>query len=261
MNNTGKCAIVRDLMPLVIDDAASPEAKRMVEEHLPLCKECSAMMQDMGYQPATPTITEKDEQFLKLCLKVRKAFSWKRALLLFAALVLAAGLLTAGICFVHFKMYSDFLPFTPDIYSAALNQDGLLVVEYENTGTHHIMHTNFSVEPEEHILYIIPNLSCWPQRLFDKTETSASVYTFIRFREGKLWHYTYHGWEPGAQNAAIATPIFNEESGSYTWSDQAITRQRDEIWEIRLGTEENYHVIYQAGDTLPTRETNGYSVH
>ena len=35
-----KCEIIRDLIPLYLDDVCSEESKKLVEDHLSECKEC-----------------------------------------------------------------------------------------------------------------------------------------------------------------------------------------------------------------------------
>ena len=42
-----KCEIIRDLMPLYLDDVCSAETKKVVEEHLTECEECRKYMKQM----------------------------------------------------------------------------------------------------------------------------------------------------------------------------------------------------------------------
>ncbi len=41
------CEVVRDLMPLVLDDVASDGSKHMVSAHLQTCAECAAYMNQL----------------------------------------------------------------------------------------------------------------------------------------------------------------------------------------------------------------------
>ena len=61
------CGIVRDLMPLVIDDVAGSESKEFVETHLTGCEECKKLYQEM--KTDLPAETEKEEG------AIQKAFS------------------------------------------------------------------------------------------------------------------------------------------------------------------------------------------
>jgi predicted anti-sigma-YlaC factor YlaD len=62
MIHKDQCGIVRDLMPLVIDDVASEESKKLVEAHLPECPGCSSIMNDMRAEMKTGQANEKDER-------------------------------------------------------------------------------------------------------------------------------------------------------------------------------------------------------
>ena len=54
-----ECGIVRDLMPLVIDDVAGGESKEYVENHLTGCEECRKIFQEMNAE--IPGKTEKEK--------------------------------------------------------------------------------------------------------------------------------------------------------------------------------------------------------
>lgn len=39
-----QCEIVRDLLPMYVDDVCSPASREMVGEHVKTCGECAAML-------------------------------------------------------------------------------------------------------------------------------------------------------------------------------------------------------------------------
>lgn len=41
------CEVIRDLIPLYVDDAASEASQKLVKEHIESCRECKKMMEDM----------------------------------------------------------------------------------------------------------------------------------------------------------------------------------------------------------------------
>ena len=47
-----KCDLIRDLLPLYVDGAASKESARAVEEHVATCYECRRALQDMRAKKA-----------------------------------------------------------------------------------------------------------------------------------------------------------------------------------------------------------------
>ena len=48
------CEVVRDLMPLVLDDVASDGSKHMVSAHVQTCAECAAYMNCLLYTSPSP---------------------------------------------------------------------------------------------------------------------------------------------------------------------------------------------------------------
>ena len=57
-----QCEIVRDLLPLYIDDACSVSSAQMIEEHLPECEECTGIYQSMKDNHYEKTLQlEKDD--------------------------------------------------------------------------------------------------------------------------------------------------------------------------------------------------------
>ena len=70
MKNERMCNIVKDLLPLYIDDLCSEDSKQMVEEHIKGCDECKRaleLMKDGESEVATnfSRMDETDEQLMK----------------------------------------------------------------------------------------------------------------------------------------------------------------------------------------------------
>ena len=67
-----KCEVVRDLIPLVIDDVASEESRNLVGEHLETCEACrayrdgmAAQLEKLGITAAGAVLTDADDKFLR----------------------------------------------------------------------------------------------------------------------------------------------------------------------------------------------------
>lgn len=45
------CNVIRDLLPLYQDDAVSEDTKKVIEEHLASCEECSKFYDEMRHIP------------------------------------------------------------------------------------------------------------------------------------------------------------------------------------------------------------------
>ena len=91
------CAVVQDLMPLVIDGAASEESSQAVSKHVSECSVCSKIYSEMQSAVPAPVASEKAEQGFHQAFKhQRKRFrTWKIAVLcLSLVLVICLGIVT-----------------------------------------------------------------------------------------------------------------------------------------------------------------------
>lgn len=73
------CAIARDLMPLCIEDAASPDSTSMVENHIASCTDCAQHYQQMkeALPPQPRTIAQEHAAFQALAEKLHRKRRWR----------------------------------------------------------------------------------------------------------------------------------------------------------------------------------------
>ena len=90
-----ECEVVRDLMPLYLDGAASESSVRMLRTHLAECPECATMLAEMQQKPAALDAGAEDFSAAVRKLRRRKRL---RTLLIGLFAVLTAGLLLALAC-------------------------------------------------------------------------------------------------------------------------------------------------------------------
>ncbi len=102
------CNVIRDLIPLYIDECCSEESKKAVEEHLEKCADCKRTHDEM-----------KGTLFVKEPIESQKNFNriseWKASLLLSAMLFLSFGLITLGVA------GEAATPSDPNSYASLLN--------------------------------------------------------------------------------------------------------------------------------------------
>ena len=77
------CAVAQDLMPLVIDGAASEQSRQAVAQHVAACSACSQIYREMQSAAPAPVAQGKVEQGFRQAVKrQRKRFrAWKIAAL------------------------------------------------------------------------------------------------------------------------------------------------------------------------------------
>ena len=100
-----KCEVVRDLIPLVIDDVASEESRNLVGEHLETCEACRAYRDGMTAQLEKPAPVEDDTSFIRFCRRLQKNFRWRRLALWVLVAALAVGAAVFGVRTVYDNVY------------------------------------------------------------------------------------------------------------------------------------------------------------
>ena len=86
------CEIIRDLIPLVADHAASKESEKLVQEHIAECGSCRALLQYEPQPEAVPVVA-------RTLKKLRRRLFWTVC----AVLVIGIGLLIGFLLHFAFK--------------------------------------------------------------------------------------------------------------------------------------------------------------
>lgn len=84
------CNIIKDIIPLYIDECCSEESKQLVEEHLKQCDACKKLCEDMKSPSDTVTVSQMPKTFHKLR-------DWKASVLQSVLLFLSFALIVVGV--------------------------------------------------------------------------------------------------------------------------------------------------------------------
>lgn len=84
------CNIVKDLIPLYIDECCSEESKNAVEEHIKVCDECRKLFEDMKAPSDMVAVSKAPITFSKLN-------DWKASVLQSVLLFFSFALITIGV--------------------------------------------------------------------------------------------------------------------------------------------------------------------
>lgn len=132
MNET--CEVVRDLMPLVLDEAASAGSERMVQAHVRTCTECAAYMAQLKARLPAGNAGEQEESaaFDAAAHRLRKKKRWRtiRNILLGAMIVCVLGL---AWMFTYDWLMNERRQIPTSDYGVSLSRlnDGSLVVSFD----------------------------------------------------------------------------------------------------------------------------------
>ncbi len=153
------CNVARDLMPLMLDDAASEESQKLLNEHLEECADCRAYYD--GMQAALPLAhasgKREQKEFDAATRKLRKKRRlriWRNVLIG----VLAGALATAG--WVRLTQVFN-VPVYHGEYNVFLSQleSGQVSVNVDYQGSNKHMGVAFNKQREDgkHIFYVFNN--------------------------------------------------------------------------------------------------------
>lgn len=233
--NKERCDIVRDLMPLAIDGVASDGSRKLVEEHVAACEPCSSVWSDMRSKTPKPAEAKPDDlTFRKALVQMLRAIRLRN--LLIGAFVALALFIGGGFGYdALFNAYNALIPLSVIDYSLSLASDGAVL----ETRAFSIPLQKYAIAPrysddDPAILFIQirkPVISFGAAR-----EDSDTSWNGFRLVNNQL---LYERWEP-------TEPTQNLSYYTGGWK-----RTASEVREIRLGTPENYRVLYKEGDQIP----------
>ena len=80
MNEMDKisCEVIKDLLPLYIDDVASEGTKELVEDHVKECVDCRKELEEMSERVSIPVSGKAEMEKAKLFAGIRRAFRRKK---------------------------------------------------------------------------------------------------------------------------------------------------------------------------------------
>lgn len=93
------CDVIRDLLPLYVEELASPATRELVEEHLKECESCSAALEAMKQAPAVP---ERETESLR---RVRKAIRKRKWLAVLTVFFFLVTVLSGGVMLLDAEIY------------------------------------------------------------------------------------------------------------------------------------------------------------
>ena len=92
-----ECSIVKDLLPLYVEDMVSEETATFIEEHLQSCPKCKELFDSMKESNSTVMNNDKDNTIddVKIIKKINSKWLKKRLLIMISTILLTVGSLFA----------------------------------------------------------------------------------------------------------------------------------------------------------------------
>jgi len=211
-----ECNLIRDLMPLVLDRAASDESREAVETHIISCEECRKQYDEMKADLPEGTRAEYEEeqkQFTDALKAVRKKKIRRRIRTIALAALACMAAVLIGLFAYDALFWKMTVPVDNRYYSLSMceTKDGKYIITADAT-----------------------------QLDFDTMTTSESA-----FIDGRDIEYIRF------MAAPVHTPA-SAGSGLKKWDIMIMENDgEDPVDEIRQGTPDNYITIWKEGDPIP----------
>lgn len=240
-----QCDLIRDLLPLYVDGAASEESARKVEEHVARCPDCRRALEDMRAPTPPPAPVAEDVNFAAALGQLRKTRGWRRAKYILLGIVVAAALFTLGIMLFPQPVKSQMPP------------GGFVVMPPEDGAEPLYAMSSVTLSLEDYEVSLVQLKG----DLVEPELESDAVMAIFHVSKPVVWHSYSFSMTPALDGDYFDKIYFaalsrqpqepaDEADGLYRYF---ITYQ--EGWqemEIYKGSEGNCQLLYQPGDTLPT---------
>ena len=207
------CQIVRDLIPLVIDRAASDESRSFVEDHIAACAECKkqydAMKSEMP-ENARTAFEKEQKQFVAVIRSVRKR-KLKRGLIVVTLALLVCMSAAFGSMLIWDRLYNQYTAEVDNsLYSLTLAKlsDGEIAVTVDGS------EMRFNTKPY----------------FYEEFNDAGSRIVYLSY---------------------MTTPVHNLSQNTSTYQKWCMTVLNQTPDEIRQGTPEHYSILWRDGDLLP----------
>ena len=213
-----ECNIVQDLIPLVIDRAASGESRELVETHIFTCEDCKKTYQSMKAalpEPVRAVYECEQQKYVDALRNVRKK-RLKRRILSVCLVSLICMIAAFGGLYAHDRLFGQHIEAVDNsLYSLSLSRlkDGNIVVTADR----------FDIS--------FDTTTCMKQVPVDNRDVCYLYYAAA----------SMHGNSTSGEQSSPARKVM------FVLGDN----ENQLIYEIRQGTPDHYITIWKEGEPIP----------
>lgn len=160
------CSIVRDLLPLYMENMVSEDTAAFIKEHLADCSTCSKALGDMN-TPIIP-VAKTDAAPLK---NIKKQLHKNKVRTIVLTVMVVFALATSIFSYLTSPSY---YPYTPELLSVAENPDGTVAVIFDESVTGYSLQETQAPDGD----YTVYTLEAWTTTwdvLFQKRGTPSAI--------------------------------------------------------------------------------------
>lgn len=165
---SNKCNLIKDILPLYVEDMVSTDTREFVSEHLEHCAECHAEFEHMG-KPAE-FILDTDIAPLK---RIKKELFIKRLQTIFFTLILVCSIVA-----VIFAILTspNFFPYSDSLVNVIDNPNGNIIIAFDNKVTGYSCIKEFNSETETEVYRINAWSTTWDLYSSNRGKQNMIIY-------------------------------------------------------------------------------------
>lgn len=200
-----KCNLIRDILPLYVEDMVSTDTREFVSEHLEHCEECRAELEHMR-KPAD-IIPNADIVPLK---RIKKELFIKRIQTVFFTAILACAIVT-----VVFGILTSpkFFPYSDSLLNVIDSSDGNIIITFDNNVTGYSCMKEFNDQTGTEVYRVNAWTTTWDlyssnrgnQNVVIPSEGAAKIQIFFTQNNG-FEDVLIYGANDSAQQNIITLP-------------------------------------------------------
>lgn len=226
--NKKECQVMRDLMPLCIDGAASEASHELVVKHVWECEDCANAYAQM--QGELQTAPQEEQAYLDVAARrLRRMRLNRRRLLVAITALLTTVLIIVGLFGYQYAFHGSQIPLGPDEFEAVISrtQDGrvlLHILVKDKYLSYGISAGGQLGEDGTYTLTVTPHTQL--VRHYDSAPTRnlpGHILSQAYWQDGQVWIKRPH------------------------WQDAEPMK----LTSIRIVSSSGEHIIYMAGDDIP----------
>lgn len=139
---SNKCNLIKDILPLYVEDMVSTDTREFVDEHLEHCAECHAEYESM--RNSSKFVPEIDTDIAPL-KRIKKDLYIKRLQTIFFTAILACA---AAMIIFGFLTSPKFIPYSDDLLNVIDSNNGNIIVAFDDEVTGYNCIKEFNGETE-----------------------------------------------------------------------------------------------------------------
>jgi hypothetical protein len=193
--------IISDLLPLYVEDLASEDSRKAVEEHIATCSACRKNLEDMRKQEDSITIEDIPLKKVKATLQKQRL----KAIALTAVLVLALA-----VSIIAFLTTPEYLPYSDNMFTFSENEDGTIIVTVNKAISGYDVDEYF--DPDNTSVYIY-NISVWKYQFGKRSVGQNIVLKPANAENAAVFYHTdgaedtfVYGYNPDPDRGIITLP-------------------------------------------------------